>query len=519
MKAKIFKKVLTSTLFAILLLLPLSLSNSSFVMAEEDDDEVDGVLSTQNFNNAATISDFNLVSTAAITTGSSLTPQLEYTVEIEVNDPDSIRDLRSLEIRFFNSTETGITSPSSLEADFNENPLTDNTGDSFVVRWERFPKGANLTKTAFSVTHTGFSNFSTESSWELSDTQVVPETSTHFNQTSFQFEFTFTISKVAPQSVDDLRWYFGSIVEDGLVSLDSDELDSQDPRTTDYGLEVGSGGVDEINGESLSSYWLMDFYGEVSIADEDNQVIWEDIPAGTTFGAVNANASITGINYISNGLYDSRIESSEIWEAVMTASLAAILLEDFSSTDFGVFQNEYDEYRSINPELSLGVISFDDSEDFAGLTYNLINTIADEINTGEFSNFKVLLPESSPGVNQTGAALTENATDSAIAFDDIVNTSDSQEYEQYFAIGYDFAGVDAGRLEQATPSAFNSYYLVGHSQARSFGDEESPNRLRTLEAGKDFNLELYLTLSEIFQNARYEGTLTLKVVNFNPEQQ
>jgi hypothetical protein len=263
----------------------------------------------------------------------------------------------------------------------------------------------------------------------------------------------------------------------------------------------------------------MAFYGEVSIGA--SSIEWSDIPAGITFGAVNADENIVGIQYIANGTFVSEIKSSPVWNAVMTSTLANNLFAAVTSTDWGNFSTEYGNIFNGSKTIAA-------PNDMAGLTFDQINTVADAISTGFWATFKVELPAfDTVNTNRTGANLVNLVNDpsglsgTAIITPSFIHLLDNS-IEQYFAIAYkvhsladvDFVySVKADLTEETTDPENLVYALVGHSEFRPFIQSAGASRIKTREAGTLFDLTLYVALSDTFQNARYEGKITLNVKN------
>lgn len=478
--------------------------------AADGDDEVDGVLTSQNFNNAASFTDFILVTASGFTgivTDTAITPQQSYTAKLTINDPDDIRDLRSVEIRFYNSTTLSGT-PSAVEPDFNSATATNVSGQELVIRWNYGEDGFTM------ITPSGVG--SDDLTWVLSDSST--PTGSALLDTSYEFTFTFEPSKVAQESSDgNLRWFFGAIIQDGRISLDENERTDQNPTTTGAGLRVGEG----YNADAMPSYWKMNWYGEISV--NTSQVTWTDLPAGITFGAISKSVTtISGITYIANGDYDSQITADkDNWQAVMTASLAAVLFDGFTTSDFDNFEEKYKEnyatYAGLfyMPETGGTARDIGAIADMVGIPYAVINDVSTQINTGNFNGFSILLPLSIEGVNQTGAAMvvvTNTGTD--VNYADLIDGTTDEKDHQFFAISYKDAGQSVG-VQNASLGG-ETWYLVGagSNQWRSFNDEAGAIlNTRSYEVGQTGDLALYIHLSDIFQNAEYRGEFQLKIVN------
>ena len=465
------KSLLTKFLLASLCLIAgtISLSHISVLAEEGPFDDVDGELTSQNFNNRASVTNFGLEDSAGevVNPGSALTPSQSYTVSIEVSDPDTIADLNSFEIRFFYFNGTPAT-PGALSTEFNGAHNTDATGDALVMEW-------NVTTQAMNIVSSG-----AVFTWEILNSTVP---AINESETSFKFEVEFRISKVAQFSTpNDLKWYFGTIINDGKVSLNS----GSDPEdVVDFGLVV-------VTGSSVTeapSGWNMNWYGEV-VVSEEAKISWDDVPSGVTFGGENSNQNLSGINFISNGDYVTNIKSTSTWEAVITEDLANTIFSGFTPTDIEAL---IDGYNTLFTNANL--IGTTEAA-FVGVTFDNVNQAANSISDTAvtWAGFQVLLPQSSPSANLTGASLVTGPS--------VLNTAGLTE--QFFAIGFDYnTAGDAGPFYVGTD-------FVGFKPTNDY------SQVRTTELGHDYDLLLKLALSNVFQRARYEGKLTVQIINATP---
>lgn len=508
-----------ASLFAFPLLV--TSNNAPSIIANSEDDDVDGIIESRNFNNRASIGQFQLLEsdgTTAISNNAQIDPQTTYRVKLTLNDPDTIRDLESLEVRFFNSSVsgTGVT-PGQLTVDFDSATTTGDDGQEFVVKWTT--TGDNV-QDDFQIVESNSNH-----TWSL--TSVSTPQSNQLNNTSFTFEFDFEVSKVAPYYQDaGVAWYFGAVIDDGRISLEdgSDEKINQESISLSaLTASAVAGNAYDVNG---ASYWRVNWYGEISIAD--TSVNWSNLPAGVTFGAVSANASIGGIQLIANGQYDTQIRSKQAhWNAIMTADLAEVVFENFTTTDFGNFRREYNlsaaalkqaPYNFDIPDNLNDISTNDTPSALATLPYEVINIVADLVGSGAWQNFEYNLQAPLEGVNTTGATMIT----SSAAFSELLGTTETNMNEfQAFAIGFITYGAISESGVKVTVDG-TDYYLVASSGSyndnsvpfHSFGDEEGDiSKAKTDEAGDSSHLDLYIALSRIYQNARYEGVLQLKITD------
>lgn len=275
-------------------------------------------------------------------------------------------------------------------------------------------------------------------------------------EVSFTFEFEFVISKVSPRSTLT-EWHFGAIVNDGKVSVEEAEKINVITESSISKLNIG---------QSLEDGFNMAFYGEV-ILPTDAQFMWEDMTAGTSF--LNSKTkSLANIVFLSNDAYAVQIKSSDVWNAVLTQDVIdrlgltptdeiAILLSLNEDTLIGV------TYKDYNAAMEASILIYD----------------------------SVYLP-GVEGENLTGATLSSH--------EDFLG-----EEKQLFAIGFaDFEASDGLSFTNVV------------SSFTTFEASADAIRERSNEDGIVVTLSLILALSEYFQNARYEGVLTINITNITP---
>jgi hypothetical protein len=293
-----------------------------------------------------------------------------------------------------------------------------------------------------------------ETSWQLISSKT-PEL-TELNEISYTFEVEFVISKVAPRSTLT-QWHVGAIIEDGRMSVEESEKMNVETQTIVSKLNIAS---------TLESGFNMAFYGEV-ILPEQAQFMWEDVSAGTRFSD-DMSQTLTSITFISNDTYQSQIKSSEIWDAVLT-------------------QEQIDRI-GLTPTDEIAIMLSLNVDSLVGVTYHDFN-VAMEASILIYDS--VYLP-GIEGDNLTGAMLSTLET----FLDD---------EKQMFSIGFsDFEASD-GLGHTHMLSTFTTFETVVDA-----------SRERSNELGKIVTLILTLALSDYFQNARYEGVLTINITNITP---
>ena len=464
MKKGMFKKSLMVTLTFLVILLSVS---QQMVVAEHDPDKdtIDGKVTSQNYNNPARVIDLELFNGLGevVVPGTPLTPQESYTVKIEVFDPDTIGDLNSFAMKFFYFSGTPATSE-DLSAAFNTALSTESMGAALVMEW-------NLVSQTMDVVSTGA--FTT---WEIIDSTVpAPD----LVATEFTFEVTFKISKVANESDSvNLNWYFGTSINDGKLSLDSG---SASTNVVDFGLKTGTGSTDL----EAPSGWSMNWYGEVTVSP-DASIAWEGVLAGRDF---QDGQTLSGINFLSNGNYQTNIKSTETWDAVISTELANIIFAlPITTTQLDVLLNKYNELFVLGtPPVETGTTP----SGFVGLSFDKINQTALALAIEPWLDFQVHLPQGSPSSNLTGASL--------ISEPNVLNTPGYTD--QFFAIYYEFS-----------PNEGLMPFYVG-SEFVGFKPSADYSQTTTHEFGHDYEILLRLALSDVFQNASYQGKLTVQIVN------
>lgn len=441
------------------------------VIAEQDG-EIDGELTSSNYNNRARVIDFDLLDASGSSIGANpIDPNTNVTAQVTVEDPDTLDDLNSIKFFFHYDETSPVNTPGALGLDTSS--VTDLTGDRFVFEWTR-------TSGAISVLGSTTGQGST---WDVVSS-TVPAV---YTATTFTFEIEFTVSKVAPATTAN-QWYFGTDINDGKESLDS----GVEPNNIiDEGLLVGTGS----SITAAPSGFDMNFFGEISFAQSN--LSWSAVRAGDTFDSASSAATLSGITFISNDTYITNIKSSEIWEAVITQETVNEIISGTAVDDSDVIEAFTDNYNAnFTPKISTtGAIS-----DLIGVTYADANTVINNISVSSVSwaSIEFLLPQPSTGANLTGAALVTEAG----VIDELGFT------EQFFMLGYE------GNDLSLTNSVGTKGLLGTGTDWREFypnGITSDPSR--TFESGDTEAVTLYLQLSSVFQNAQYSGSIALQITN------
>ena len=245
------KRFLQFSFMAVLALFITMVSLQGISLTASTDGEIDGELTSSNYNNRASVTDFALLNAtgSAINAGGSIDPNTTIKAEVTIEDPDTLEDLNSVEFFFHYDTSTinGSSTPGALS--LVDSIQTDDSGNQFVVEWTR--------DSGISVVTNGDTD-----TWGFDvNAQEVP---TDFSLTEFKFEIKFVVSKVAPATSSD-EWYFGTKIIDGRVSLDS----GTEPNPIfDEGLVVGTGSSITVPPSGFD----MNFYGEVDLSSATSTI-------------------------------------------------------------------------------------------------------------------------------------------------------------------------------------------------------------------------------------------------------
>ena len=344
------KKFISFTLT--LLTLMLIISSAEGRMVEATSQDADGSFNTVGFNNAPQVLRFQ--GPLAQGTG-ALTPQQVYTVLIEVEDRDGIRDLESLELRFYYAATGGGIEPNSLEEVediFASNDRISPSGEALVMRWENNGGAWESPETTVRPDNpmSGFQMVVEDASgsllndgsgrrfggvthasvtWEIVNS-TVPAIGANpgvIEGTTFVFEVSFRISKVAPETNFTL-WRLGTLIKDArtIITFDEDQLNdgfSSFPtlKTSNVNPLPQNDSLSPTNADAYS----MNFYAEIDLA-QDMIADWNDPAYDNTIQpaivfADDNHVSLPGIQYISNSTFTRQIQTDPQWSATRSATV------------------------------------------------------------------------------------------------------------------------------------------------------------------------------------------------------
>jgi hypothetical protein len=228
----------------------------------------------------------------------SMTPQVEYTVSVQISDPDTINDLATVVLKLWYDGNSGAP----LEAEFDAVTADANAQTAAVDTWTADDAGG--------TTYTGSAVLTPAATTWAQGVDVLPvkgggQAPGDFALTTFTYQFLITVGKVATETTGADRWQLAA-------------------KATDTQGQTGYG----ADGEAAT----MDFYGEIIVPGAT--VAFGDLGPGTDFAINNQPVGVT-ISLIANGAYDEKISSSASWagntfSASLDATGATALAQEFA---------------------------------------------------------------------------------------------------------------------------------------------------------------------------------------------
>ena len=207
-----------------------------------------------------------------------ITPQLEYTVSVTASDVNTINDVSSVELKLWYDGDGGT--PSEFEFD----AVTADAQNCATIVWAADDPGGTA--------YTGPTVLSPEpTTWSLGES-TLPQAEGDgspgdFGLTSFTFQFTFTVGKVATETTRSAKWQVAA-------------------RVTD------ADGVTDFNYDSKAA--RMAFYGEIS-GLEGIAVDWGILNPGIDFLDTHSEQALEAtVTYTANGPYHKMVKSSDTWD-------------------------------------------------------------------------------------------------------------------------------------------------------------------------------------------------------------
>ena len=235
-----------------------------------DEGSVDGQFGV---NSPPTVDSVSLTETGMI-------PQQTYTVSVQVSDADSINDLSSVVLKLWYDSDGGT--PTVM--DFNG--AAADVQNCAVITWTADDPGG--------TTYTGSAALEPEpTSWELG-AGTLPDGSGDFNATTFNFQLTFTVGKVATETGGGHGWGHGHNHSKWQIMA----------KATD------SFGQNDHNYDTESSD--MNWYGEINVPSA--LVDWGELVPGINFTDPGSEQPLgVAVTYLSNGDYQEKVKSSAVW--------------------------------------------------------------------------------------------------------------------------------------------------------------------------------------------------------------
>jgi hypothetical protein len=211
-------------------------------------------------NDAPVVNNVGIYQTDHITTVTSMTPQIEYTVKVTVSDYDTLNDLSTLKVTIFYDID-GAYAPGDV-------PGSGNTQTAAI-----------LTRTVSGTPSWSVSPGSS-STWSiLSGNCVQPDLS----GTSGDFWFHFKAGKVATATSGSAKWHIYAKATDQVSAT----------------------------GDNYQANRTMNWYGELTL--NTPSVAWSSVTPGSGFGAgVNTQTGVS-VTCIANGNYKTQVMSSSSW--------------------------------------------------------------------------------------------------------------------------------------------------------------------------------------------------------------
>ncbi len=227
-------------------------------------DTVAGSFTTNANIPAVTVNLYDAVGSGEV---ASMTPGTAYTVKVNVNDPDGKANLNTITLKAWYDSDGG--SPSSGEF---ESAAAD-VQAGLIVTWT---DGGT-----FVLTGPG------SSTWALGSC-VAPGT------LPGDFEFKFTVGKVATETTGSANWQIAAKVLDEDTTPNN--IFAFDSHTTDND---------------------MNWYGEVAVSGAS--VNWGSLAAGQDFAEGDPDEENVGsITYVSNGAFNKVVSTTATWSTTAT---------------------------------------------------------------------------------------------------------------------------------------------------------------------------------------------------------
>jgi hypothetical protein len=231
-----------------------------------------GATGTFSNNNSPSITYVKLYDTGG-TPGetAAMTPQIEYDARVKVTDGDGKADLTTIVVKIYYDAD-GSTSGTEFDG------KAADTQNCAIITWTQ-------SSGIFSIEP------SASTTWSLGGTSVEPA------NLDGEFQFKFTVGKVATETTGSAKWQIAA-------------------RVTDDSAQT----VWAADADSATMAW----YGEITVPAAT--VSWGTVNPGMNFAAGTPSEQPLGatITYISNGAYDEKVKSSATWSTVATLDVTGV---------------------------------------------------------------------------------------------------------------------------------------------------------------------------------------------------
>ena len=193
----------------------------------------------------------------------SMTPQVEYNVKVDVTDSNTLDDLDTVTVTIFYDAD-GTYAVEDV-------PVAGHTQTASILTWTNLETD---TWTMDAVSEAG--------SWSIVSGSCVTPSMTASSDT---FEFHFIVGSVATETIAPAKWHIYAEADDG------------------EGGTPGSGTLENLT---------MDWYGGITVTTVT--VDWGSVSPGMDFaeGDPSEEAGIS-VTYIANGAYDEQVAASGSW--------------------------------------------------------------------------------------------------------------------------------------------------------------------------------------------------------------
>lgn len=464
-------------------------------------DTVDTTVPTSGYNNPLSVDAFAFTEIDGSALSGNLSPNQQYYASIEISDADSLQDVQSLDfVLHYAISDPDASFQNALEAG-----STPNTGDYAIFSWQRQNiSGAALSD--FQINYNGTLAVSHSAlEWQITSSTTPAITDSNGNDensTSFTFELTFKLSKIARFS-NDQRWYMGVSIVDGMIDNGSGLS-----TTTYSALSISQ----SLPTDPPSSGLDMDWYGEIEIPPGET-VDWVD--AGPLEPFTNALTTFSAINYISNGYFDYEAYPSDVWDAQETLPTGV--------TYASLVEKESFEMANQAQELAIKVADTNDINQSVllkptqlGLAQEMrigSETRTSEDGTGKTIHFWVALSEIFQNANYSGS-LTFTINNNIQPIRDLATNDTHGSLSEAQAAGVTHAQILRPHSETITLNSpmnidFNGFTLTGDVTI-----ETNATRAMTLSAigTIDGNLTINAPNLSVTNHVEVTGTTTIDAI-------